>query len=100
MKLDVLDRLAQLGQFGLGHIQSLGRSGIFLFLSIFSRAGFSGRGSLLIQQLYNVGVLSLIIVTVSGLFIGMVLGLQGYSILVRYGSEGAVGQLGSAKPGS
>lgn len=93
MKLDVLDRLAQLGQSGLGHIQSLGRSGIFLFLAIFSRVGFSGRGSLLIHQLYNVGVLSLIIVTVSGLFIGMVLGLQGYSILIRYGSEGAVGQL-------
>ena len=93
MKLDVLDRLAQLGQLGLGHVQSLGRSGIFLFLAIFSRAGFSGRGVLLIRQLYNVGVLSLIIVTVSGLFIGMVLGLQGYSILIRYGSEGAVGQL-------
>lgn len=93
MKFDVLDRLAQLGQFGLGCIQSLGRSGIFLFLSIFSRAGFSGRGSLLIQQLYYVGVLSFIIVAVSGFFIGMVLGLQGYSILVRYGSEGAVGQL-------
>ncbi|WP_257263765.1 lipid asymmetry maintenance ABC transporter permease subunit MlaE [Endozoicomonas sp. ONNA2] len=93
MKLDVLDRLAQLGQFGLGHVQSLGRSGIFLFLAIFSRAGFTGRGALLIRQLYNVGVLSLIIVTVSGLFIGMVLGLQGYSILIRYGSEGAVGQL-------
>ncbi len=93
MKLDTQNRLIRLGQFGLSQIQSLGRCGVFLFLAIFSRAGFSGRGALLIQQLYSVGVLSLIIVTVSGLFIGMVLALQGYSILIRYGSEGAVGQL-------
>ena len=88
-----LNHLETLGQFCLGYIESIGRSGVFLFLSIFSRAGFSGRGTLLIQQLYSIGVLSLVIITVSGIFIGMVLGLQGYSILVRYGSEGAVGQL-------
>ena len=93
MRPDLFDRLAQFGRWGLGLLQSLGRSGVLLFLAIFSRAGFTGRGTLLLQQLYNVGLLSLIIVTVSGLFIGMVLGLQGYSILVHYGSEGAVGQL-------
>jgi phospholipid/cholesterol/gamma-HCH transport system permease protein len=42
---------------------------------------------------YKVGVLSLVIIVVSGLFIGMVLALQGYSILVDYGSEQAVGQM-------
>lgn len=93
MKADIADRLQRLGQFGLGHLESIGRSGVFLFLSVFSRAGFSGRCSLLVNQLYSVGVLSLVIVTVSGLFIGMVLGLQGYSILSQFGSEGAVGQL-------
>jgi phospholipid/cholesterol/gamma-HCH transport system permease protein len=48
---------------------------------------------LLVKQLYFVGVLSLIIIVVSGAFIGMVLGLQGYMILVDYGSEQAVGQM-------
>jgi len=48
---------------------------------------------LLVHQLYKVGVLSLVIIVVSGLFIGMVLALQGYSILVDYGSEQAVGQM-------
>lgn len=48
---------------------------------------------LLVTQLYKVGVLSLVIIVVSGLFIGMVLGLQGYNILVDYGSEQAVGQM-------
>ena len=93
MKLDLMERLALLGRFGLDHIQSVGRSGVFLLLAIFSRAGFSNRFSLIIQQLYSVGVMSLIIITMSGLFIGMVLALQGYNILVRYGSEDAVGQM-------
>ena len=91
MKNNVINNLATLGQFCLGYLESIGRSGVFLFLSIFSRAGFSGRGSLLIQQLYNVGVLSLIIITVSGLFIGMVLGLQGYSTN-RYCSDASANQ--------
>jgi phospholipid/cholesterol/gamma-HCH transport system permease protein len=93
MSVGVLDRVAQLGRFGLDQVQSIGRAGVFLILAIFSRAGFSNRFSLLIQQLYSVGVMSLIIVTVSGLFIGMVLALQGYNILIRYGSEDAVGQM-------
>ncbi len=93
MKFEILDRLEQLGRYGLGHIQSLGRTGLFLVLAIFSRSGLGNRLSLLVNQLYSVGFLSLIIITVSGLFIGMVLGLQGYNILVRYGSEDAVGQM-------
>jgi phospholipid/cholesterol/gamma-HCH transport system permease protein len=48
---------------------------------------------LLLKQIYSVGVLSLVIVVVSGLFIGMVLGLQGYTILSDFGSESAIGQL-------
>ena len=48
---------------------------------------------LLLKQLYAVGVLSLAIIVVSGLFIGMVLGLQGYTILSDYGSEAAIGQM-------
>ena len=48
---------------------------------------------LLVKQLYAVGVLSLAIIVVSGLFIGMVLGLQGYTILSDYGSEAAIGQM-------
>src|SRR5690554_3080223 len=45
------------------------------------------------KQLYSVGVLSLAIIVVSGLFIGMVLGLQGYTILSDFGSEAAIGQM-------
>jgi phospholipid/cholesterol/gamma-HCH transport system permease protein len=56
-------------------------------------ASVGGALSLLSKQIYSVGVLSLVIVLVSGLVIGMVLALQGYSILVKFSSEQAVGQL-------
>jgi phospholipid/cholesterol/gamma-HCH transport system permease protein len=45
----------------------------------------------IVQQLYNTGARSLIIVMLCGLFIGMVLGLQGYDLLARFGSESALG---------
>jgi len=51
------------------------------------------RFHLTIREIYFAGVLSLIIILVSGLFVGMVLGLQGYDTLVRYGSSEALGVL-------
>ncbi|HET8848726.1 MAG TPA: lipid asymmetry maintenance ABC transporter permease subunit MlaE [Marinobacter sp.] len=89
----MIDKLAALGRQGLDVLASLGRAGQFLagVLGGVPRpvAGFP----LLVRQLYAVGVLSLAIVVVSGLFIGMVLGLQGYTILSDYGSESAIGQM-------
>jgi phospholipid/cholesterol/gamma-HCH transport system permease protein len=49
--------------------------------------------SLTIKQIYVVGVQSLLIIMVSGLFIGMVMALQGYTILVGYGAEGSLGPM-------
>jgi phospholipid/cholesterol/gamma-HCH transport system permease protein len=48
---------------------------------------------LLIQQLYSVGVQSVAIIMVSGLFLGMVLSLQGFVVLIDYGAEGSLGQM-------
>ena len=50
-----------------------------------------GRPSLVVNQIYNAGARSLIIIMLSGLFVGMVLGLQGYDLLQRFGSEEALG---------
>jgi len=52
-----------------------------------------GRFRLTMREIYFAGVLSLIIILVSGLFVGMVLGLQGYDTLQRYGSSEALGVL-------
>ncbi len=87
------DRLSELGHSGLEFIRSFGCAGIMLIHSIGGRYKHEKMVPLLIQQFYAVGVLSLVIICVSGLFIGMVLGLQGYTILSRYGSSQAVGQL-------
>ncbi|MFM9886893.1 MAG: lipid asymmetry maintenance ABC transporter permease subunit MlaE [Burkholderiales bacterium] len=51
------------------------------------------RFRLIMREIYFAGVMSLIIISVSGLFVGMVLGLQGYDILVKYASADAVGSM-------
>lgn len=75
-------------------IDAVGKAGIFLIQTLFRLpVRLDEALKLYIRQIYSVGVLSLVIIVVSGAFIGMVLALQGYSILTRYGSETAVGQL-------
>ena len=45
------------------------------------------------REIYFAGVLSLVIIMVSGLFVGMVLALQGYEVLTRYGANESLGVL-------
>lgn len=89
----MLTKITSLGRVSINAVVALGRASIFLYHMLIAQTAGKDRTQLLIKQLYNVGVLSFLIVTVSGFFIGMVLGLQGYTILSHYGSEGAVGQL-------
>jgi len=83
---------------GLGHMASskIWRLGFaarfFVYVLLHSGTAFR-RFSLTIREIYFAGVLSLIIILVSGLFVGMVLGLQGYDTLQRYGSSEALGIL-------
>jgi phospholipid/cholesterol/gamma-HCH transport system permease protein len=49
------------------------------------------RPGLVVEQVYNTGALSLVIIMLSGLFVGMVLGLQGFDLLERFGSEESLG---------
>ena len=49
------------------------------------------RPSLLVDQVHNAGAMSLVIIMTCGLFVGAVLGLQGYDLLLRFGSEDALG---------
>jgi phospholipid/cholesterol/gamma-HCH transport system permease protein len=65
----------------------------FLWLTLRESGPSFRRFHLTIREIYFTGVLSLIIILVSGLFVGMVLGLQGYDTLVRYGSSEALGVL-------
>jgi len=89
----MVELIAATGRAGLSHVAAFGRAAIFLLQALLARPAPLQMLPLLTRQIYVVGVQSLIIIVVSGLFIGMVLGLQGYTILVSYGSEQAVGQM-------
>jgi len=89
----MLIEIRQLGRLSLSFLQKLGSSGIFLVQAIFGKPQLVKGSQLLFQQLYAVGVLSLPIIACAGLFVGMVLGLQGYNTLVKFGAEQALGQL-------
>ena len=85
------EELAKLGRFGLGFFERMGRSFMFLFRTLAGVPSLLPRPWLLVQQLYTVGVLTILIIVVAGMFVGMVLGLQGYNILVRFNSEASLG---------
>jgi len=82
-----------LGQWGIARVIRLGRGGYFMF-EIMSQIGQSlSRFRLVYHQIFSVGVLTLLIIMVSGLFVGMVLGLQGYYTLSDFGAESSLGLL-------
>lgn len=89
----LLSPLRRLGHWVIDAVWRLGFISRF-FVSILMHSGQSLlRFHLVIREVYFSGVLSLIIIVVSGLFVGMVLGLQGYTTLVRFGSADALGAL-------
>ncbi|MFH1604162.1 MAG: lipid asymmetry maintenance ABC transporter permease subunit MlaE [Pseudomonadota bacterium] len=85
--------LENLGGQATGAIHRLGFASRFLLLTLRNSGMSFRRFSLVLREIYFAGVQSLIIILVSGLFVGMVLGLQGYDTLVRYGSSSALGVL-------
>lgn len=87
-----MNMIQRLGRDTIERVEGIGAAAILLGRALFARPSLGGF-SLFIQQMYRVGVLSLLIIIVSGLFIGLVLGLQGYTILVNYGSESALGTM-------
>ncbi|VFP87492.1 lipid asymmetry maintenance ABC transporter permease subunit MlaE [Candidatus Erwinia haradaeae] len=88
-----LKLLALLGRKIINFFASLGRAGLILFHALFSLPRYRLHMSLLVKQLYNIGFLSLLIVMISGLFIGMILSMQGYQVLRTYGAESNLGMI-------
>ena len=89
----MLELLRRIGHGGLSWLATLGRAGYLLGRVLVGRFRIRHAWPLLLKQLYMVGVLSIAIIVVSGLFIGMVLGLQGYNVLVDYGAEESLGPM-------
>ena len=81
------------GAYTLAAIGRLGQAALFLG-QVLRHSGTSLlRPALTVREIYFAGTLSLIIIMVAGLFVGMVLGLQGYETLQTYGSEEKLGVL-------
>jgi len=87
----MLEWIRQLGRGGFGFFEKLGRSNLFLLKTLAGIPSVLRRPHLLVAQLLSVGVLSLLLIAVSGLFVGMVLALQGYNTLVDFGAEESLG---------
>jgi len=86
-----LEIAASLGRFTLNRLQILGRSGIFLFTSIFQAFSLPLRIKRLVKEIEFIGSKSFLIVFVTALFTGMVLGIQGYYSLSQFGADAALG---------
>lgn len=86
----LLDKLQTLGHKAMSSLQRLGRGHMFLLHVLPAMEGMLFRPSLLIRQMYSVGVLTLLIIVVAGLFVGMVMALQSYYALVDFGAEDSV----------
>ncbi len=85
--------ISVIGSVSRSSVYSLGAlSRLFVAILLRSTLLFK-RPGLISQQIHFIGNYSLLIITVSGLFVGFVLGLQGYYTLNRYGSEEALGLL-------
>lgn len=85
--------IAALGRFGLSILQQYGKAGVLLYHSIFYFPKPRKDWPLILQQIYAEGILSLLIILVSSLFIGMVVGLQGYHTLQKFGASQQLGPL-------
>ena len=88
-----MNSIQRLGAWTLDSIARWGRAAIFLMHTLAGCVWTLRRFSLLVHQIFSVGVLTLVIIVVSGLFVGMVLGLQGYNTLVDFGAETSLGLL-------
>ncbi|MDC8757987.1 lipid asymmetry maintenance ABC transporter permease subunit MlaE [Janthinobacterium fluminis] len=89
----IVNFLAAIGAWLRHTLVELGFTTRFFFTLLGASGGVLRRPRLLSGQLFFVGNYSLLIIVVSGLFVGMVLGLQGYYTLNKYGSEQALGLL-------
>ncbi len=81
-----------IGANTIGKLTAIGRATYMLMGALFAVPRLKNI-PLTIKQVHVVGVRSLLIIIVSGLFIGMVMALQGYTILVDYGAEGSLGPM-------
>ncbi len=91
--MSAAETIRTIGHRAINAVWRIGMATRFFFLTLMYSGSSFRRFHLIIKELFSTGVMSLIIIIVAGLFVGMVLGLQGYETLKRYGSESALGSM-------
>ncbi len=86
-----MSQVAELASNLREFVRMVGAVVLFLLRMLGQIPRLIARPRLVVEQIYNTGALSLVIVMICGMFIGMVIGLQFYDILARFGSEDAIG---------
>ena len=81
------------GRLTLGTLREMGRMGIFLGITLFDTFIPPLQGSQLVRRIYFIGSRSLLLIVFTGAFTGMVVALQGYIALRRFGGEEALGPM-------
>ena len=89
----IVRSLRGIGSRVINAVWRIGYASRFFMMTLFYSGLSFRRFRLTIREIFFSGVMSLIIILVAGKFVGMVLGLQGYETLKRYGSESALGSL-------
>lgn len=83
--------LSAVGRWTLLFFQETGRIALFLFQGFSLIFSLPVQFAKIVQQIFFIGAKSLLVICLTGAFTGMVLGLQGYYTLVKFGSEGLLG---------
>jgi phospholipid/cholesterol/gamma-HCH transport system permease protein len=84
-------QIQALGRWALTLLQELGKTGQFLAYALYSLVRRPGRPVHVLKQIRFIGAKSLFVIVLTAAFTGMVLGLQGYYTLTKFGSEGMLG---------
>ncbi len=89
----MLDYLQKIGATVINTLSSLGKATLFLFNVLLGLKDVLLRPKIFVRELYSVGVLSMLIIIFSAIFVGMVMSLLGYITLVDFGAEESLGLL-------
>jgi phospholipid/cholesterol/gamma-HCH transport system permease protein len=87
----IADMLAGLGRQAIAPVQEMGRVAIFFLRGVIHLFSLPLQVGKIFEQVYFIGMKSVFVICLTGAFTGMVLGLQGYYTLVKFGSEGLLG---------
>jgi phospholipid/cholesterol/gamma-HCH transport system permease protein len=87
----LINPLVSLGRLVLFPIHEMGKMAIFFSKGLFLLFSYPFQTTKIVQQVYFIGMKSMMVICLTGAFTGMVLGLQGYYSLSKFGSEGLLG---------